>query len=125
PTWVVFAGPIGWTLAGLSVLVIPISYRSARLKAKHEFDETSEQEIRKLFATIRKDRIPQLKKLGDRIVEEYRLKLKNDLEQIESAISNAMRRKGSTKDLSQLQRLSEDLLALVKQSESFASQSGK
>ena len=32
-----------------------------------------------------------------------------------------MRRKGSTKDLPQLQRLSEDLLALVKQSESFAS----
>ena len=121
PTWVVFAGPIGWTLAGLSVLVIPISYRSARLKAKHEFEEASEQEIRKLFATIRKDRVPQIKKMSGRIVEEYRLKLKNDLEQIENAISSAMRRKGSTKDLPQLQRLSEDLLALVKQSESFAS----
>ena len=114
-------GPVGWVLAGWGGLAVALNYRSQRLKTKDELVDAAKQEVMNAFAVLRRERIQQLHRLGDRLAERYRLKLENDLAQIEIAIGNAIQRKGSTKDLSQLQRLSEDLLALVKQSESFAS----
>lgn len=114
-------GPVGWMLAGWGGLAIALNYRSQRLKTKDELVNAAKQEVPNTFAVLRRERIQQLNRLGDRLAERYRLKLENDLAQIEIAIGNAMQRKSSTKDLSQLQRLNEDLLALVKQSESFVS----
>jgi len=113
-------GPVGWVLAGWGGLAVALNYRSQRLKTKDELVDAAKQEVMNAFAVLRRERIQQLHRLGDRLAERYRLKLENDLAQIEIAIGNAIQRKGSTKDLSQLQRLSEDLLVLVKQSKAFA-----
>jgi GTPase Era involved in 16S rRNA processing len=120
PVWIAFAGPVGWALIGVGGLVVPFAYRASKLKVKREFQDESEKQIHESFKFIEEKRIPQLCKLGDRILEKFAIKLANDLSEIERSLKSALERKKSLQGGDELQAFADRLGALIEESKAFS-----
>ena len=115
PAWVALAGPIGWTLAGLGVLTIPFAYRSSKLKLKEQLEIACLDHIKAVFGNLKSGRIGVLRKMAEKIVEEHQTKLEHDLAQLETAIQNAIARKGSNPNAGQLEAMVAELNQSLRQ----------
>ena len=113
PAWAVFAGPVGWTLIGVGALVVPFAYRAANIKLRQQLEDAALDHIKKTFAFIKNERVAQLKKTGARILEQYQLKLQNDLAQIEAATRRGLARKETGKHVDDIEGLAAELKLLV------------
>ena len=116
PAWAVFAGPVGWALIGVGALVVPFAYRAANLKSKEAAENAALDHIKKSFAFLLRERVPQLKRTGARILEEYQIKFHNDLADLEIATQNGLKRKASGKPTKDLELLAYQLRMLVEDS---------
>ena len=117
PAWAMFAGPVGWALVGVGALVVPFAYRASNLKIRQQLEDAALEHIKKTFAFIKGERVSQLKKTGARVLEQYQLKLQNDLTQIESAIRGGLERKKSGKNIHDIEQLANQFRALVGESQ--------
>jgi GTPase Era involved in 16S rRNA processing len=113
PIWLAIAGPVGWTLAGVGALAIPFAYRSSKLKLKDQLETACLDHIKTVFKKLKSERIPALKKMAEQIVEEHQTKLEHDLSQLETAIQNAIARKGTDKDIREMEALAGELNHLL------------
>ncbi|MCC7314595.1 MAG: dynamin family protein [Planctomycetes bacterium] len=86
PLWVAVAGPVGWTLAGLGVLAVPFAWRASKHKQKDRLEEASREQVDDVFQRVLTARIPALRRMGESIIEEFRLRLDKQLRQIEETI---------------------------------------
>lgn len=116
PAWIALAGPVGWALVGVGALAIPLSLRSSRLKLKAELEKASEDQIQDIFKLIRDERIKSLSALCDHILEEFSIRLTNELTQIEVALRNALERKKSLKGMEELQNQGKCLNVIIEES---------
>jgi len=116
PAWAVFAGPVGWALIGVGALVLPFAYRASNLKSKEAVENAALDHIRKSFAFLLRERVPQLKRTGARILEEYQIKFQNDLAHLESAIQNGLQRKAAGKPTKDIESLADELKLLMEDS---------
>ena len=125
PLWVALAGPIGWTLAGLGVLAIPLAWRASKLKARDQLETAAREQVKTVFTSLRADRIPALRKMSSTIAEEFRLRLSQRIHQIQSALQAAEQRQTRPEDRDRLvdtyQRLQSRLTHIPCNSESSVS----
>lgn len=113
PLWVALSGPVGWTLAGIGVLAVPFSWRLSKLKLKDTLAEASEEQVSKVFSQVLAERIPAIRKMGKPIVEEIRLNLDRQLDQVEAAIVAARDHRPSEDEIMRLVDLANRLHKLV------------
>ncbi len=113
PLWVALAGPVGWTLAGLGVLVVPFAWRASKLKQKDQLEDASREQIEEIFKRIQTERIPALRKMGTTILEDFRLRLDRQLIQIEEALNQARDHRPSPQQAATSQQLNQALHQLL------------
>ncbi|MBN2579383.1 MAG: dynamin family protein [Pirellulales bacterium] len=113
PLWVALAGPVGWTLVGIGVLAVPFSWRVSKLKLKDKITEASQEQVVKVFNQILTERIPAIRKMGKTIVEEIRLNLDRQLEQVEAAMVTARDHRPSDKEVIRLSEFANRLHKLI------------
>lgn len=89
PLWCAIAGPIGWTVAGLGILVVPLSWRKAKLRTKQHLAEAAQEQIRSLFRHLQSDRVPALRRMGVTILEGFRVHLESEIQHCDDAMSKA------------------------------------
>lgn len=120
PVWVAIAGPVGWILAGVGALAIPFAYRSAKLKQRDQMEEAALDHIKGLFRRIRSEQVPALRRMGTRILGDFRDRLDNELLQIERSLNAAMARKHSNTGTAELERLASRLDRLMQEAAGWA-----
>ena len=120
PAWVAIAGPVGWTLAGVGALAIPFAYRSAKLKQKDQMEAAALDHIKGVFRRIRSEQVPTLRRMGTRILGDFRDRLDNELLQIEQSLNAAMARKQSNTGTAELERLASRLDRLMQEAAGWA-----
>jgi GTPase Era involved in 16S rRNA processing len=79
PVWVALSGPVGWTIAGIGVLAIPLAWNSSRLKAKGKLEAAALHQVGETFSQLRTTRIPLMQQMSTSIVEEFQLRLDEEL----------------------------------------------
>lgn len=92
PLWVALSGPVGWTLAGVGVLAIPFSWKLSKVRLKDKLDVASREHVDLVFTRVRSNRIPALRSMRKGIFDEFQMQLDRQIEQIELAINNAIKR---------------------------------
>lgn len=88
PMWAVLAAPVGWSLVGLGVLVVPIAWRTAKLRERDRIRTRIADDIRGIFDTIKRDRLPILRRAAKPIVAEFSSVLSRQMYQIESSLQS-------------------------------------
>ena len=103
----------------MGTLAIPFALRASRLKLKTEIDKAASEQIQDIFKLIRDERIKALRTLGERILEEFELRLTNDLSRIETSLRSALDRKKSLTGVEELQAVADKLHVLIQESETL------
>lgn len=125
PLWVALAGPVGWTLTGLGVLVVPFAWRASKLKQKEQLEEACREQVDQVFHRIQAERIPALRRMGASILADFRLRLDRQLNQIEAALVDSRDRRPDPQKIAAIQQLSralQDALASAPRIESSTAQ---
>lgn len=102
PAWVVLSGPAGWTLAGIGALIVPITWRSSKLKQKANLQDAAEDQIDQLFRAIETEQIGALQRMSESILEEFAIRLERQLSAAETAITRACDHRPDEPALAQL-----------------------
>lgn len=113
PLWCAIAGPIGWTVAGLGVLMVPLAWRKSKLKTKGQLEDAVRNHLSKVFKQIKSERITTLRHMATNIVEDFRLRLDRQLNQVESAMDKARDHRPSESQLATLNSMAHRLQTLL------------
>jgi predicted GTPase len=87
--WLLVMGPVGWTLAGVGSLAVPLSWSIAKKKQKSGIQDKVEKEITKVFQKLKTERLPGMRNLCNGILEEFRINLDRRLIAISDALDIA------------------------------------
>lgn len=117
PLWVALAGPIGWTMAGMGALALPFAWTMSKARQKHQLEQEVAKQVDRLFSFLRDERLPQLRKSAESILEGFRLHAEQELEQAESALNRLVDRAGDVADRESLEALLRELNLLVNEPE--------
>ena len=120
PLWVALAGPVGWTLAGVGVLAVPIAWRISKSKAKDSLDTTARDQVIEIFEQLERMRVLDLRKMGESIVEEFQVRLDRQIHDIETALLRARDHRPDPAALSALQSLAAELRGLMTEAGSLS-----
>jgi GTPase SAR1 family protein len=123
PLWVALAGPVGWTLAGVGVLAVPIAWRISKSKAKDSLDTAARDQVTEIFEQLERVRVPDLRKLGESIVEEFQVRLDRQIHDIETVLLRARDHRPDPAALSALQSLAAELRGLMTEAGSLSAAS--
>ncbi len=88
------AGPVGWAIAGLGVVAVPFAWSISRNKLKRGLQDQMEEHSTSLFARLKIERLPAIRSLGDKVLEEFRLNLERRLLTIDQALDKAALQSG-------------------------------
>ncbi len=113
PLWVAMSGPVGWTLIGLGVAAVPFAWRTSKLKTRQKLDEAGQVQIGKIFERLRKQRISQLRDMGDDILSEFRARIDSQLDELERTIQELLAQRPDEAGPQRLQASSQSLAELV------------
>jgi GTPase SAR1 family protein len=119
PLWVALSGPVGWTLAGVGAIAIPVSWRISRIKQKEQLQTQCVEQVNRLFEEFSSTRIPAIRSLADNIVEEFRIGLDEEVQEIRTAISESTRNRADQALMQQRQSKLAELRGLVDQGENL------
>lgn len=86
PLWVALSGPVGWTLAGVGALAIPLAWRSSHLKARQQIQDACQQQIEHVVSQLRTDRLSIVRKMSTAIVEEFQLRLDRQIHDLKGLL---------------------------------------
>ena len=89
PLWVALAGPIGWAIAGVGLLAVPLSWSLAKNKERAAMLETCRNQVHQVFRLLKSERVPRLREMGELVLEEFHNNLARQIGQIEDAIRRA------------------------------------
>jgi predicted GTPase len=110
PTWLALAGPVGWTILGIGALVVPLAWHTSKMKLKTQLNQACDQQVVAIFNALGSERIPELRRMADAILEEYRDRLDRQLSGIEREIDQAKNQRPSPEEIAVL----EDQVRLLK-----------
>ncbi len=88
-SWFVIAGPVGWAIAGLGALTVPLVWRKHKIKTKEQLAQAAKDQINSIFKHIKSDRVPALRKAGSTILEKSRIQLDAEIQHCDEAIKKA------------------------------------
>jgi GTP-binding protein EngB required for normal cell division len=86
---VLLMGPVGWTLAGVGALAVPLSWGIAKKKQKEEIQDQIDKMITETFQKLKTERRLGLCKLCDTVLEEFRINTDRRLITIGEALDKA------------------------------------
>lgn len=113
PLWVAIAGPVGWTVAGVGLLAIPLAWRSSKLKAKDQMDRAARDLISHIFRHLRTNRLSALREMSAAIVGEFQTRLDRQIVEIEASLERLRDRRPSNEERQHLESLFEQLRYLL------------
>lgn len=88
-TLLALTGPIGWTMVGVGLLTVSMSWRGSRLRQKGQLADAAEVEIAKMFLRFRAERIASFERVGEILVEEMKTKIESEIAQVSKALKAA------------------------------------
>jgi len=88
------AGPVGWAIAGLGLVAVPVAWGISRNKLKRGLQDQMEEHVTSLFARLQTERLSAIRSLGDKVLEEFRLNLERRLLTIDQALDKAALQSG-------------------------------
>lgn len=99
-TLAVVAGPIGWTIAGVGALAVPVAWGFKRNKDLNKLKNSVKSKIDEVFTSFCEKQIPALKDAGARITEELDCLWERQLADMEASIKRAAldEKKAETKE---------------------------
>jgi len=113
--WATVLGPVGWTLAGVGALTIPISWACSKAKQRDKMKSTGEEHIRKMVKHFLDVRIPSIEKMAKSVLEDLNLQQERELLELESKINSVIRNKPSEQRIQSLKTDSQRLDGLLKE----------
>jgi len=111
--WATVLGPVGWTLAGVGALTIPISWAFSKAKQRDKMKATGEEHIRKMVKHFQDVRIPSIEKMAKSVLEDLNLQQERELLELESKINSIIRNKPSEQRIQSLKMDSQRLEGLL------------
>ena len=115
PIWLAFAGPVGWTLAGVAALAVPFSWRVSKLKQKDKLEDEAQKQVKSVFEGIRNDRVAALRNMGTSILDGFKNKLDYKIKELEDALNDAKAHRPGDAELDALKRQSAAVGQLIAQ----------
>lgn len=88
-TLAVVAGPIGWTIAGVGALAVPVAWGFKRNKDLNKLKNSVKSKLDEVFTSFSEKQIPALKDAGARIAEELDCLWERQLADMEASIKRA------------------------------------
>ncbi|AHF94924.1 hypothetical protein OPIT5_29955 [Opitutaceae bacterium TAV5] len=83
------AGPVGWALAGVGALAVPVAWSMARSKRRRNLQEQIEEHVADAFSGLKNERLPAIRRMAGKIIEEFRINLDHRLVAIDLALEKA------------------------------------
>lgn len=102
PTWLALAGPVGWTIAGIGLLVVPLAWRISKMKMKEQLKQACSRQVVEFFRALDRDRISEIRGMADVILKEYRDRLDRQLSDIETEVAGAKIKRPSPEEIAAL-----------------------
>ncbi len=80
------ANPIGWTIAGVGVVAVATAWGFKRHKDLKGLKGEVLERFSKVFKSIREEKIPELKNMGENVLKEFEIDWKQQIDSLESAM---------------------------------------
>lgn len=103
------AAPAALVVAGFAGLNLAFGYKASKLRLREDMLEAARKQVKECFDVLRTRRIPDLRRTGTLILEQYRNRLAHRIADYELAIGNAKERRKDPSEQAQLLR-EEELL---------------
>jgi ribosome biogenesis GTPase A len=113
PLWVALSGPVGWTLAGIGLLAIPLSWKLSKGRQKAKLGDAAGEHIKDAFKEIKNSRLPQLRDMQKQIIDGLRTRLAKQMEDIEEALDQGLRNRPDPAQATLLQVRAEALRGMI------------
>lgn len=113
PLWVAMSGPVGWTLVGIGVLTVPFAWRTAKLRDRDRLEAAAQEHLGRVFAAVRKQRIPQLRALGESITTEFQIGLDRQLNDLQDSLEELTNRPFDPIDIARRKEICARMRALL------------
>lgn len=120
PLWVALSGPVGWTLAGVGLAAVPLSWKLAKSKQKDKLEQSVQEQVRDIFKSLRESRIPALRDMGRSILDGFRDRLDAQIKDMENTLVQARDNRPNPMELEQLNRQVDRLRSLFDESARLA-----
>ena len=88
------AGPVGWTLAGLGALAIPLTWGIARKRKREDIATQVEKQVEAVCTKVKNERLAVIRKFGPKIAEDFRLDFERRVQAIDDALAKVAARAG-------------------------------
>ncbi len=121
PFWVAMSGPVGWTLAGVGVLVVPLAWTISKAKARNELEKATKEQVINIFDCLQKERCGPLRQMGTAIVDEFRVRLDRQLNDIEASLRRVQSRRPDPDEVNRMSTQVSELHAALLEQTSGAS----
>lgn len=109
------AGPIGWTIAGVGALALPLAWGFKRHKDLKKMKEAVSQKMRETFEVIETKQIPSLRGMGEAVVAEFEAGWQQQLVAMEASMQKAKLQERSDKNQSHLLECKKRFLGLIEE----------
>ena len=103
------AAPAALVIAGIAGLNLAFGYKASKLRLREDMLEAARKQVKECFDVLRMRRIPDLRRTGSQLLEQYRNRLAHRITDFELAISNAKDRRKNPNEQARLLRLEESL----------------
>lgn len=103
------AAPAALVVAGIAGLNLAFGYKASKLRLREDMLEAARKQVKECFDVLRARRIPDLRRTGTQILEQYRNRLAHRISDYELAISNARERRKGPNEQAQLLQEEESL----------------
>ena len=103
------AAPAALLVAGIAGLNLAFGYKASKLRLREDMMEAARKQVKECFDVLRARRIPDLRRTGTQILDQYRHRLAHRIADCELAIGNAKERSKDPNEEAQLLREEESL----------------
>ncbi len=115
-----FVAPIGLLVAGLGLCVVPLAWRSSKLKQKGQLDDAARQQIDIMISQLRTVRIPELRQAKDEVIKAHQANIGLRLQGFEAALANAQKLRKDGVSLAKIETATANYAGLLERSPNIA-----
>jgi len=111
--WATVLGPVGWTLAGIGAMTIPISWACSKNKQRDKMKAVGEEHIKKIIKNFSSVRIPSTRVIAKQIVEDLKIQQEREIAEIECKIRELIGSKPSLERMTMLKTDCQSMETLI------------
>ncbi|MEI6394408.1 MAG: dynamin family protein [Verrucomicrobiota bacterium] len=109
PLWWVLAGPVSWSLGAVGLLMLPYAWRKTKTREKMQIDSAAREQVNKTFDRFRTERLPALREMERKIIEEFRIQTQQQALEMEAALKRAAQHQADPERFAQVEKSLQDL----------------